>query len=132
MLALSTDPLLLSIYITSNNSIITATDIHGNKLISSSGGSAGFKGAKRSTAYAALRALNLVLTGLKKLINDNASGGPVTTSIIVKLRGFGKGRAAILKGLQSNINSQSMTIIKLIDDTPIAHNGCRPPKKRRL
>lgn len=116
------DQLVLSIHITSNNSIITATDVHGNTLTSSSGGIAGFKGAKRGTAYAALRALHLVFTGLTKL------NIPTTSSFIVKLRGFGKGRSAILKGL----NSSPFLITKLIDDTPITHNGCRPPKKRRL
>ena len=104
---------------TFNNTIVTITDTIGNTISWASAGSAGFKGARKGTPFAAqtaseaasLTALNL---GLKKV------------DIFVK--GQGSGRETAIRAVQ-NIG---LEIISIKDITPVPHNGCRPPKKRRV
>lgn len=103
---------------TSNNTILHASLSPIDNIVISSGG-VGFKGAKRSTAFAAQRAAEVLS---EKLIEKQF------TNIILIFKGFGKGRKSILKGLKQ----QPIVIKRLIDKTPKVHNGCRAKKKRRL
>jgi small subunit ribosomal protein S11 len=104
---------------TFNNTIITITDLLGNTLCWSSAGNCGFKGSKKSTAFAAQVAAKDVGAKAKNL-------GIEKLNIIFYGQGDGKDSA-----LQSFTNS-GLIIISLKDKTSIAHNGCRSPKKRRL
>ena len=104
---------------TFNNTIVTITDDSGNVITWSSAGSKGFKGSRKSTPYAAQIAADTAATqaqvhGLKTLT--------------VKLKGPGSGRETALRALQS----RGFRILSIKDVTPIAHNGPRPPKKRRV
>ena len=104
---------------TFNNTIVTITDDSGNVIAWSSAGSKGFKGSRKSTPYAAQIAADTAATqaqvhGLKTLT--------------VKLKGPGSGRETALRALQS----RGFRILSIKDVTPIAHNGPRPPKKRRV
>lgn len=101
----------------SNNTIMHAT-LANNKKITLSSGIAGFKGAKRASSYAAQKVAELM--GLKLVENQ-------ITHTILSFKGLGKGRKFILKGLKKN----KVNIIKLIDKTSLAHNGCRQKKRRR-
>ena len=104
---------------TFNNTIVTITDDSGNVIAWSSAGSKGFKGSRKSTPYAAQIAADTAATqaqvhGLKTLT--------------VKLKGPGSGRETALRALQS----RGFRILSIKDVTPIAHNGPRPPKRRRV
>lgn len=104
---------------TFNNTIVSITDDSGNVIAWSSAGSKGFKGSRKSTPYAAQIAADTAATkaqehGLKTLT--------------VKLKGPGSGRETALRALQS----RGFKIISIKDVTPMAHNGSRPPKKRRV
>ena len=104
---------------TFNNTIISITDDSGNVISWSSAGSKGFKGSRKSTPYAAQIAADSAATkaqehGLKTLT--------------VKLKGPGSGRETALRALQS----RGFKILSIKDVTPMAHNGSRPPKKRRV
>ena len=104
---------------TFNNTIVTITDDSGNVIAWSSAGSKGFKGYRKSTPYAAQIAADTAATkaqehGLKILK--------------VKLKGPGSGRETALRALQS----RGFKILSIKDVTPMAHNGSRPPKKRRV
>jgi len=104
---------------TFNNTIISITDDSGNVISWSSAGSKGFKGSRKSTPYAAQIAADTAATkaqehGLKTLV--------------VRLKGPGSGRETALRALQS----RGFKITSIKDITPIAHNGSRPPKKRRV
>jgi small subunit ribosomal protein S11 len=110
---------LISVKATSNNTLITVTDLNGNTICWSSPGMLGFKGAKRGTSYAAQAIVEDIV---KKII-------PYRPRIaIVLLKGFGKGRYAAI----STLRNKGVPIKVLIDRTPIPFNGCRPPKRRRL
>ena len=104
---------------TFNNTIVSITDDSGNVIAWSSAGSKGFKGSRKSTPYAAQIAADTAATkaqehGLKTLT--------------VKLKGPGSGRETALRALQA----RGFKIISIKDETPMAHNGSRPPKKRRV
>ena len=104
---------------TFNNTIVSITDDSGNVIASSSAGAKGFKGSRKSTPYAAQIAADAAATkaqehGLKTLT--------------VKLKGPGSGRETALRALQS----RGFKILSIKDVTPMAHNGSRPPKKRRV
>jgi small subunit ribosomal protein S11 len=102
-----------------NNTIITVTDMNGNVIASSSPGQLGFKGSRKSTPFAAQLAAQ---NALKKAM----ALGLKTAEVWVK--GPGIGREAALRALQ--MDGFSVTMIR--DVTPIPHNGCRPPKRRRV
>ena len=104
---------------TFNNTIITITDVQGNTIAWSSAGSQGFKGSRKSTPYAAQMAAENA--GRKA-----AEHGVKTLEIQVK--GPGSGRESELRAL----NSVGFMITAIRDVTPIPHNGCRPPKRRRV
>ncbi len=104
---------------TFNNSIVTLTDINGNTLAWSSAGALGFKGSRKSTPYAAQMAAE---TAAKGAMEHGLK------SIEVYVKGPGSGREAAIRSLQAA--GLEITLIK--DVTPIPHNGCRPPKRRRV
>jgi len=102
-----------------NNTIVTIADTHGNVVSWASAGNLGFKGSKKSTPFAAQMAAE---TAARKAIEH----GMKTTEVLVK--GPGAGREAAIRSLQAT--GLEITLIK--DVTPIPHNGCRPPKRRRV
>ena len=104
---------------TYNNTIITLTDVNGNAISWASAGELGFKGSKKSTPYAAQTAAEHAA----KIAVDN---GMKTVEVLV--RGPGAGRESAIRALATA--GLEITMIK--DVTPIPHNGCRPPKRRRV
>lgn len=104
---------------TFNNTIITITDFVGNTLCWSSAGTVGFKGSRKSTPFAAQSAARNAAT---KAIEF----GMKTVEIVLK--GRGSGRDTSIRALKS----AGLRILSIEDRTSIPHNGCRPPKKRRL
>ena len=103
-----------------NNTMVTITDTNGNALSWASSGGLGFRGSRKSTPYAAQMAAE---TAAKAAIENC---GLKTVEVYVK--GPGQGREAAIRALQSA--GLEVTMIK--DVTPIPHNGCRPPKRRRV
>jgi small subunit ribosomal protein S11 len=104
---------------TFNNTIVTITDDSGNVIAWSSAGSKGFKGSRKSTPYAAQIAADTAASKAQE------HGLKVLT---VKLKGPGSGRETALRALQS----RGFKILSIKDTTAMAHNGSRPPKKRRV
>jgi small subunit ribosomal protein S11 len=104
---------------TFNNTIVSITDLSGNVLVWSSSGTSGFKGSRKSTPYAGQRAAE---AAAKKIAEYGVS------NIEVYIKGPGGGRESALRALQGS--GLNITMIK--DVTPIPHNGCRPPKRRRV
>ena len=102
-----------------NNTIVTLTDAAGNALSWSSSGSLGFKGSRKSTPYAAQMASE---TATKAALIH----GLKTVDVFVK--GPGTGREAAIRALAAN----GLTVTSITDVTPVPHNGCRPPKRRRV
>ena len=110
---------IVHIQSTFNNTIITITDMNGNVIASSSPGQVGFKGSRKSTPFAAQLATQNALRRAMALGLKTAE---------VRVKGPGVGREAALRALQ--MDGFSVTMIR--DVTPIPHNGCRPPKRRRV
>jgi small subunit ribosomal protein S11 len=107
------------IYASFNNTIITVTDQQGNAVCWGSSGSAGFKGSRKSTPFAARLAA-------EQALKDALSLGVQEVDLIIK--GPGPGRESAIRAVQTTgIRVRSMS-----DITPVPHNGCRPPKKRRV
>jgi small subunit ribosomal protein S11 len=104
---------------TFNNTIITITELNGGTVAWASAGKAGFKGSKKSTPFAATIAAETVG-------REAASMG--MKRLHVRVQGPGSGRESAIQALQS----AGLTIRSIRDVTPIPHNGCRPPKKRRV
>lgn len=104
---------------TFNNTIVTSTDMFGNAIAWASAGTSGFKGARKGTPFAAQSAAETVA---KKSMEQ----GMKTTEVYVS--GPGSGRETAIRAIQAA--GLEITMIK--DVTPIPHNGCRPPKKRRV
>lgn len=109
------------VYITAtfNNTLVTLTDAAGNTLAWSSSGGAGFKGARKSTPYAAITAMEKVTTTAKNLGMQSAE---------VFIKGPGSGRDAAIRTLRSS----GINITMIADVTPIPHNGPRAKKRRRV
>ena len=104
---------------TFNNTIVTMTDVNGNALSWASAGGLGFRGSRKSTPYAAQMAAEkaakaAVLHGLR--------------SVDVMVKGPGSGREAAIRALQAC----GIDVTSIKDVTPVPHNGCRPPKRRRV
>jgi small subunit ribosomal protein S11 len=110
---------VLHIHSTFNNTIVTMTDLQGNTLAWASAGQSGFKGSRKGTPFAAQVAAESVA-------RRGAEVGMRSVQVYVK--GPGSGRESALRSLQAA--GFTVTIIK--DVTPIPHNGCRPPKRRRV
>jgi small subunit ribosomal protein S11 len=107
------------IFATFNNTIVTITDMNGNTIAWASAGSAGFKGSRKSTPFAA----RLASQNAAKIAQDH---GMQEMEIIVK--GPGPGRENAIRALQAS----GIKVTSIRDITPVPHNGCRPPKKRRV
>ena len=109
------------IYISSsyNNTIITLTDLQGNVLTWTSAGSIGFKGTKKATPFAASKVAEGICLAAKKLRVEK---------VTVFVKGIGSGRESAIRSLAGH----GLDIISIKDVTPIPHNGCRPPKVRRV
>lgn len=110
---------MVKIFATFNNTIVSIADPEGNVLLWASGGRIGFKGAKKGTPFAAQQATEAVA-------RDAAANGLKKVEVFVK--GPGPGREAAIRSLQN----AGLQITRIIDTTPIPHNGCRPPKQRRV
>ena len=104
---------------TFNNTIVTITDTNGNALSWASAGEMGFRGSRKSTPYAAQTAAE---TAAKAAMEH----GLKTVEVFVK--GPGQGRESAIRALQT----AGLEIVSIKDVTPIPHNGCRPPKRRRV
>lgn len=107
------------IYATFNNTIVTITDQHGNAISWATGGTSGFKGSRKSTPYAA----QLAARNAAKAAQEHG-----VRELDVFVKGPGPGREAAIRALQA----ADMILRSITDKTPIPHNGCRPPKKRRV
>lgn len=107
------------VHSTFNNTIVTITDLNGNTLAWGSAGQAGFKGSRKSTPYAAqMAAQNAARSAMDHGVRE----------VDVFIKGPGPGREPAVRSLQA----AGLRVRSISDVTPIPHNGCRPPKKRRV
>lgn len=104
---------------TQNNTIVTITDTNGEALAWDSAGTIGFKGARKSTPFAATRAGEQVGHKVRKM---------GMSEVEVRITGTGAGRESAVQGIVST----GIRVTAIEDHTPVPHNGCRPPKKRRV
>ena len=104
---------------TFNNTIVTITDKQGNTVVWGSAGKAGFKGSRKSTPFAARLAAEQAIKGAQAM-------GIQEVEIFVK--GPGPGRESAIRAVQA----AGLKVTAITDKTPVPHNGCRPPKKRRV
>ncbi len=110
---------IVHVYATFNNTIVTVTDKMGNVIGWSSAGKMGFRGSRKGTAYAA------------QVVSQDAcrqAMGHGLREAEVRLRGPGSGRESAVRALQA----LGIEVSRIVDSTPIPHNGCRPPKARRV
>jgi small subunit ribosomal protein S11 len=103
-----------------NNTVVTISDLNGDVLAWKSGGAMGFKGSRKGTPFAAQRAAAEV--------GDLCKGRFGMREVEVRVQGPGPGRESAVRGLQS----AGLDVKAIEDVTPLPHNGCRPPKKRRI
>lgn len=104
---------------TFNNTIVMITDTHGNALAWSSAGSLGFKGSRKSTPFAA----QMAAESAAKSAQEHG-----LKTLEVNVKGPGSGREAAIRALQA----AGLEVTAIKDVTPVPHNGCRPPKRRRV
>ena len=102
-----------------NNTVVTFTDLAGNTISWSSAGSLGFKGARKSTPFAAQQAVEAAA----KIAKEQG-----LKSVEVYVKGPGNGRESAIRAL----SAAECNVTKISDVSPIPHNGCRPPKRRRI
>jgi small subunit ribosomal protein S11 len=102
-----------------NNTLLTLTDMEGDVLAWASSGGLGFKGPKKATPFAASKVVEAVIEKVRKL---------GVREVLVYVKGIGSGREAAIRALASH----GLEISAIKDITPIPHNGCRPPKVRRV
>jgi len=110
---------IVHITATFNNTIVTVTDAAGEVLCWDSGGTLGFKGSKKSTPFAAQRAAEAAAEKAKKF---------GVREVEVRVKGAGAGRESAIRALQM----AGLEVRAIEDATPLPHNGCRPPKRRRV
>lgn len=104
---------------TFNNTIVTMTDAGGDVICWATAGTVGFKGSRKSTPFAAQRAAETVAEKAAKV---------GVREVEIRVKGPGAGRESAITGLQAS----GMSIKSIEDVTPLPHNGCRPPKRRRV
>jgi small subunit ribosomal protein S11 len=109
---------VVHIHSTFNNTIVTITDPEGNTISWASSGTQGIKGSKKSTPFAA---------GMSAEAAGRAAVAMGMKSVKVVVKGLGAGREMAIRSLQT----AGLEVTSIEDDTPIPHNGCRPPKRRR-
>lgn len=109
----------LFVYSSYNNTILTLTDMRGNVVAWTSAGRIGFKGTKKGTPYAANRVAEVMAQVIQKFKIDK---------IHVKVKGIGSGRESAIRTLVA----KGVSLQSIEDITPVPHNGCRPPKSRKL
>jgi len=110
---------IVHIKATFNNTLITITDLDGNTVCARSGGSVGFKGARKSTPFAAQQAAQrCASTAMRNGVRE----------VEIRVKGPGSGRESAISALQQ----AGLRIASIEDVTPLPHNGCRPPKRRRV
>ena len=107
------------IHSTFNNTLVMITDVHGNAVAWSSAGALGFKGSRKSTPFAAQMAAEAAAKGAMDHGMKN---------VVVAVKGPGSGREAAIRALQAT----GLEVTSIKDVTPVPHNGCRPPKRRRV
>jgi small subunit ribosomal protein S11 len=111
---------VVTIKATFNNTLITITTPTGDVLSQGSAGRAGFKGARKGTPFAAQLAAEMAVKDAREKYEMKR--------VAIRVKGPGAGRDSAIRA----INSGGMSVIKIEDITPLPHNGCRPPKKRRV
>ena len=104
---------------TFNNTMVTITDAQGNAISWSSAGAQGFKGSRKSTPYAA----QIAATDCAKVAQEAGM-----KSCVVYVKGPGSGREAAIRA----VHQAGISVLRIHDVTPVPHNGCRPPKRRRV
>ena len=109
----------ITIFASFNNTIITISDLQGNVVCWGSSGSAGYKGSRKSTPFAARLAAEQAVKAAMAMGMQDAD---------VVIKGPGPGRESAIRAIQS----LGLRLRSIADITPVAHNGCRPPKKRRV
>jgi len=110
---------IVHIKATFNNTLITITDVDGDAICSSSAGSVGFKGSRKSTPFAAQQAAqNCANTAMRNGVRE----------VEIRVKGPGAGRESAISAMQQ----AGLRITSIEDVTPLPHNGCRPPKRRRV
>ncbi len=110
---------IVHIKATFNNTLITITDLDGNTVCSGSAGCVGFKGSRKSTPFAAQRAA-------QRCASSAMRNG--VREVEIRVKGPGSGRESAISALQQ----AGLRIASIEDVTPLPHNGCRPPKRRRV
>jgi small subunit ribosomal protein S11 len=110
---------IVHIKATFNNTLITITDMDGNAVCSASAGCVGFKGSRKSTPFAAQRAA-------QRCASSAMRNG--VREVEIRVKGPGSGRESAISALQQ----AGLRIASIEDVTPLPHNGCRPPKRRRV
>jgi small subunit ribosomal protein S11 len=110
---------IIYIQSTRNNTIITLTDLKGNVKFWSSAGNLGFKNSRKSTSYAAQAVAEIVASKALYMGYD---------SVVLKIKGLGYGKLTAIKAFSKS----KLNVLQIQELTPRAHNGCRPPKKRRV
>ncbi|MHC5269222.1 30S ribosomal protein S11 [Enterococcus sp. LJL98] len=110
---------IVHIHSTFNNTIVMITDTHGNALSWSSAGALGFRGSRKSTPFAA----QMAAEAATKVAMEHG-----LRSVDVTVKGPGSGREAAIRSLQA----AGLEVTAIRDVTPVPHNGCRPPKRRRV
>ena len=110
---------IVHIHSTFNNTIVMITDSHGNALAWSSAGALGFRGSRKSTPFAA----QMAAEAATKVAMEHG-----LRTVVVTVKGPGSGREAAIRSLQA----AGLEVTAIRDVTPVPHNGCRPPKRRRV
>ncbi len=110
---------IVHIYSTFNNTLVTITDVNGNTVTWASSGIRGFKGSRKSTPFAA----QLAADQAARTAQDHGMN-----TVAIRVSGPGAGRESALRAIQA----AGMRVSSIKDVTPIPHNGCRPPKRRRV
>lgn len=114
---------IISINATFNNTIVSVTDQQGDVISWASAGNVGFKGSRKSTPYAGQMAA-------EKALEEAMKHGIKTVS--VRIKGPGAARESAVRAVSASVNRHQLAVTSIKDVTPVPHNGCRKPKRRRV